>query len=331
MNPNKVMITGGAGFIGSHLTEALLQQGKEVYVFDCIPLDKVTNLKEVCAHPNLHYYLGDLTDKDSIKKFYQKDAGIIYHLASVVGIKNYLADPLKLIDVVVVGTRHLLEIARENNTKFVYSSTSEVFGKNPHIPWDENSDRLLGPASIDRWSYSSSKAVCEHMLWGMHRQCGLPFTIVRFFNVYGPKQNPYYVVSQTIYKALRGESPLLYDDGTMTRCFTYIDDIVEGLLLIGASPKADGEDFNMGNYVETTIREAVETIVKCAGTGVKIKYFDTKKEYGKVYEDIPRRVPKVAKVKELLGWQARIQLEEGINKTLEWSRNNNWWLADGRN
>ena len=219
MKGKTVMVTGGAGFVGSHLVEALLAQGNEVHVFDVTPLEKAMNLKEVADHPNLHYFVGDLRNPDDIKRFWRKDAEIIFHLASVVGIKNYIADPLKLVDISVLGTRYIIEEAVKSGTRILFSSTSEIFGKNPDIPWSEDGDRVLGPTYVDRWSYSSSKAVCEHMLYGMHKNTNLPFTIVRFFNVYGPRQNPYFVVSQSVHKALNGESPLLYDDGKMTRCF----------------------------------------------------------------------------------------------------------------
>jgi len=320
------MITGGSGFIGSHLTEKLLSDGNEVYIFDFQPLEKANNLAGITNHPGFHYYEGDIRNKDALEKFWQPKAQAVYHLASIVGIKHYIADPLKLIDICVVGTKYLLEVAREHGTKVIFSSTSEVFGKNPNVPWDEKGDRVLGPTSVDRWSYSSSKAVCEHMLYGVHRQCGLPFSIVRFFNAYGPRQNPYFVASQSVYKVLRGEQPLLYDDGKMTRCFTFIDDIVGGLLEIAANPKAIGEDFNLGNVVEISMKEVVETVLTEAGSTIGYKLFDTGKEYGERYEDIPRRFPRVEKAAELLGWKAKIQLADGVRRTIDWARNNPWWL-----
>ncbi|WP_020614557.1 NAD-dependent epimerase/dehydratase family protein [Sediminispirochaeta bajacaliforniensis] len=330
MNLPKVMVTGGSGFIGSHLIDALLPD-HEVYVFDIVPLDKAPNLMDAKDHPHLHYTVGDIRDPAALRAFWIPDAEVMYHLASVVGIKNYIADPLTLIDISVIGTRHLLEIAREYNTKVLFTSTSEIYGKNPAIPWDEAGDRVLGPTSIDRWSYSSAKAVCEHMLYGIHRASGLPFTIVRFFNAYGPRQNPFFVVSQSVYKALRGEEPLLYDDGKMTRCFTYISDIVQGIIAAAKNPKAVGEAFNLGNSVETTMKEVIETVIQETNNGTSYRIFDTQKEYGKVYEDIPRRVPKVSKADEVLHWKATIQVREGIRRTIEWARKNEWWLEDGRN
>ncbi len=331
MKNSVVLVTGGSGFIGSHLIEKLLENGNEVHVFDLAPLEKADNLREVRNHPGLRYTEGDIRDKAAVAKFWRPDAAAVYHLASIVGIKNYIADPLRLIDISVIGTKQLIEIAREHGTKVIFSSTSEIYGKNPAVPWDEAGDRVLGPTSVDRWSYSSSKAVCEHMLYGVNRQCGLPFSIVRFFNAYGPRQNSFFVVSQSVYKALRNEQPLLYDDGSMTRCFTYVGDIVRGLLEVATNPKAVGEAFNLGNSVEVTMKDVVETVLRVTGSKAGYMKFDTKKEYGDRYEDIPRRIPKVEKAARLLGWKAEIQLEEGVGRIVEWARKNPWWLADGRN
>ena len=247
----------------------------------------------------------------------------------MVGIEKYLADPLALTDVSVGGTRTVLGLAREHGTRILFASTSEVFGKNPDIPWTEESDRVLGSTSVDRWCYSTSKAACEHMLYGVYRQCQLPFTIVRFFNAYGPRQNPIFVVSQSVYRALRGESPLLYDDGMMTRCFTFIEDVIQGVILASESPQAVGESFNLGNAVEVTMKYVVEQVCQQVG-GVEYEYFDTEKKLGSVYEDIPRRVPSPEKASRVLGWRATTQVEEGIAKVIDWARANPWWLTDGK-
>lgn len=326
MKNSVALVTGAAGFVGSHLVEALLSQGNEVHAFDCISIEEANNLKEVKNHPSLHYFKGDIRSPEDIHRFWRNDAKAVFHLASVVGIKNYIADPLKLVDIVVIGTRYLLEEASKSNTRVIFSSTSEVFGKNPSVPWGEADDRVLGPTFIDRWSYSSSKAVCEHMLYGMQKSSGLPFTIVRFFNVYGPRQNPYFVVSQSIYKILRGEQPLLYDEGKMTRCFTFIDDIIKGIILAANNEKALGEAFNLGNSVEVSMKEVLITALDAAKSDVGYQLVDTDKMYGKQYEDIIRRIPNAAKARDILGWQAQIQLTEGLEKTIDWASRNAWWL-----
>lgn len=326
MTKKKVMITGAAGFVGSHLAARLLQDGVEVHAFDVVPLAAARNLAEVAEAPGFYYYQGDLLDKDFLGQFYQKDADAIYHLASVVGVKHYMENPLKLIDVIVVGTRNLLDIAVQYNTRFIFSSTSEVFGKNPNVPWAEEDDRVLGNTSIDRWSYSSSKAVCEHMLYALHRAKQFPFNIVRFFNAYGPRQNPIYAVSKTAYHVLRGEAPLVYDGGQQTRCFTYIDDIVEGLVNVGLQYEGVAESFNLGRPVESSLSEVVDTIIRLAGSDVVPESLNTRSHYGNVYEDIVRRIPDASKAKRELGWEATTTLEAGLSKTLAWASENPWWL-----
>lgn len=326
MKNSVVMVTGGSGFIGSHLVERLLKDGNEVHVFDVVPLEQAMNLKEVKDHPALHYFQGDLRKREDIETFWVPEARVMYHLASVVGIKNYIADPLKLIDIVVIGTRYLLEVANRYGTKVVFSSTSEVYGKNPSVPWKESGDRVLGPTYVDRWSYSASKGVCEQMFYGNYKYTQLPFSIVRFFNVYGPRQNPYFVMSQSIHKVLNGQRPLLYDDGRMTRCFTFVDDIVDGLIIVADHEKAIGEVFNLGNSVEVSVREVIETVLRIADSDIGYQIFDTQRSYGDKYEDIIRRVPDVQKAYQTLGWKATVQIEEGIRRTIDWAKKNEWWL-----
>ena len=258
--------------------------------------------------------------------WYKEDATHLYHLASVVGVQNYMSDPLSLIDIVVVGTRNLLELASKYKTRVLFTSTSEVYAKNPNTPWSESDDRVLGPTSIDRWSYSSSKAVCEHMLFALFRSCNLKFTIVRFFNVYGPGQAPIFVVSKSLYKVLRNESPYLYDSGEQTRCFTYVDDAIEGVILASRSNKAIGEIFNIGSNIERSMKNVIDLIIKVSGKEISIKSFKTAKEYGEKYEDIPRRIPDVSKAKHILNWEATTSLEEGIKASIEWCKDNSWWL-----
>ncbi|OGT39849.1 MAG: epimerase [Gammaproteobacteria bacterium RIFCSPHIGHO2_12_FULL_36_30] len=324
---SKIMITGAAGFIGSHLVERTLELGNEIYACDIIPIKKCNNLKNVSSHKKFHYLQGDITDDQFLREYYQSNADVIYHLASVVGVQNYMSDPLHLIDVTVNGTKKLLHLASQHKTRFIFSSTSEIYGKNPEVPWMETSDRVLGSTSVDRWSYSTSKAVCEHMLYGLYRKNKFPFSIVRFFNVYGPRQSPIYVASKSIYQILNGKSPYLYDNGKQTRCFTYISDIIDGLISVWQSDKAVGEAFNLGNQNENSINELINIIIECSGKQITSTEFNTKKEYGEMYEDIPRRVPNAEKAETLLNWKAKIKLKEGVEKTIRWARENRWWLA----
>lgn len=314
------MLTGVAGFVGSHLAEALLDRGYQVHGLDILPLEEAGNLAAIRSNSAFHYTRADLRDDSAIRQWYRADADILFHLASVVGVRHYMENPLALIDIVVGGTRTLLELAAEHGTRVLFTSTSEIYGKNRAIPWREDGDRVLGPTSVDRWSYSSSKAVCEHMLYALHRSQGLPFTIVRFFNVYGPRQAPIYIVSQSIDRAVRGEPPLLYDSGEQTRCFTFIDDVIAGIIAAATHPDAVGEAFNLGTTRESTVAQVMETVCRLTGLEMPPQPFDTSQEYGAVYEDIPRRVPSAEKAARILNWRATTELEDGIRQTIAWAR-----------
>lgn len=322
-----VMVTGAAGMVGSHLVEELLRRGHEVHALDIVPLAAANNLRECRDHPNLRYTQGDIRDLSVIEAFFRPDATVLYHLASVVGVRLYMEDPLSLIDIAIIGTRKFIELCDRHQVRILFTSTSEVYGRNPAVPWKETDDRVLGATSVDRWSYSTSKAVVEHMLFGIHRKTGLPMSIVRFFNVYGPRQNPIYVVSQSVHRVLRGEKPDLYDGGAQTRCFTYVDDVIDGVIKAATMPEAVGEVFNLGNPTEVTIGEVVRHCVELSGSTAGVTEVDTREKYGAVYEDIIRRVPDVTKARVRLGWQAATDVRTGIGKTIEWAKANDWYLA----
>ncbi|MDO8516330.1 MAG: SDR family NAD(P)-dependent oxidoreductase [bacterium] len=323
----RYVITGGSGFIGSKIAARLLKEGNEVVVFDNLSSGQSKNLEPFKDDKNLKFVQGDVTDKSALEQVLEKGVNTVFHLSAVVGIKNYM-NPLRVVDVNVIGTRNVLELALKNNIKVLLTSTSEVFGKNPKSPWKEDDDRVLGSTKVDRWSYSTSKAMCEHMVFSMCRHSGLSAVIVRFFNIYGPGQPPYFVVSQSVQKVLKNESPLLYDSGDQTRCFTYVDDAIEGTLRAARSDKAVGDVFNIGNNKESTMKEVVELIIEVAGKKgiLDWKKLDTSAHYGNIYEDIPKRVPDVSKAKAILDWEATTSLRDGLQKTVDWSRENQWWL-----
>lgn len=326
-SPDTVMVTGAAGFVGSHLIERLLGMGQTVHGLDIAPLADARNLEAVRDHPNFHYMQGDIRDEGVIRAFFRPEAAVLYHLASVVGVRRYMEDPLSLIDIAIIGTRHLIALCVEHDVRILFTSTSEVYGRNPAVPWSEDGDRVLGATSVDRWSYAASKGVCEQMLYGVHRKTGLPFSIVRFFNVYGPRQTPIYVVSQTVQRVLNGEAPDLYDGGTQTRCLTYVADAIEGTILAATRPEAIGEVFNIGNPVENTMAEVVQMTLDAAGSDLEPIPVDTREKYGAVYEDIGRRVPAVDKAERVLGWKATTPAKEGIARTVAWARETPWYLA----
>ena len=211
--------------------------------------------------------------------------------------------------------------------RVVVVSTSEVFGKNPAVPWTEDADRVLGSTSATRWTYSTSKALAEHLTFAFVQQHGLDATIVRYFNVYGPRQRPAYVLSRGIHRALNGRPPLVYDDGRQTRCFTYVADAVEGTLRVGRSPQATGQAFNLGSTVETSVGAAVELVGKLCGTGLAPEALDTGRSLGSAYEDVPRRIPDTTKARTMLGWTCDTSLETGLRETIAWARTAPEWLA----
>jgi UDP-glucose 4-epimerase len=220
----------------------------------------------------------------------------------------------------------VLELAHRVGAKVVLSSTSEVFGKNPAVPWREDSDRVLGPTSADRWSYSSGKALAEHLAFAFARQHGLAATIVRYFNVYGPRQRPAYLVSRSIHRALNRRPPVVYDGGGQTRCFTFVDDAVEATILAGTDPSAVGESFNIGSMAETTVGDVVRLVAELSGLDSGRVQVDTGERLGQHYQDLARRVPDNGKARALLGWTCDTALRDGLVKTIEWARSSPWWL-----
>lgn len=326
---SKVLVTGGGGFIGSHLVDKLLAMGYEVTAID-IQKDIPMNLRHNIKNRKFTYIPGDVTDKEFLERVISEDEyEMIYHLAAMVGVKNYVEHPLKTIDVNVIGTRNIVEIALKRDIKILFTSTSEIFGKNPNVPWDEDADRVLGSTRIHRWTYSTSKALCEHMLFAVYERYGLPIVIVRYFNVYGPRQKPIFVIPSMIKRVLNDQNPIVFDDGEQTRSPTYIEDAIEGTILAATKKVAEGEAFNIGSNFEMKIKEIAELIIRLAGMEGKLyPEFREGKEIYKSYEDLKRRIPKVEKAKRLLGWEAKTTPEEGIKKTLEWYKVHPEYLTD---
>ncbi|ORV12516.1 NAD-dependent epimerase/dehydratase family protein [Mycobacterium celatum] len=326
---SNVVVTGGYGFIGSHLVSALLRRGDTVTVFD-LAKDTRDRAVDFDRHANFRFVRGDVTDLSALEKALIPGVDTVFHLAAVVGVEKYLEDPLRVIDVNVTGTRNVLELSQRRGARVVLASTSEVFGKNPNPPFAEDDDRVLGPTRTARWSYSTSKAMAEHLGFAMHTTYGLPVTVVRYFNVYGPRQAPIFVISRTIHRILNGRQPLVYDAGDQTRCFTYVDDAIAGTLLASESETAIGQAFNIGSMTETTVGGAVALAIKIANVDAvsSAEALDTAAHYGARYEDIPRRIPDSTKAQRELGWRLEVDLEEGIRRTVDWARANPWYLNE---
>ncbi|MGA8543304.1 MAG: GDP-mannose 4,6-dehydratase [Thermoplasmata archaeon] len=319
-----IVVTGAGGFIGSHLVERLIADGKDVTALD-LPAEIPGNLGEWKKNPRFQYRSCDIRDPVGLRNFIPADSRAVFHLAATVGVRSYIDKPFETIDTIVGGTKNVLEACLRAGVPLVFLSSSEVYGRNPKVPWNEESDRVLGPPSVSRWSYSASKGVCEHLVNAVHESNGLPTTIVRPFNVYGPRQRPDFLVPATIRRILRGERPMVYDTGSQTRCFTFVGDVVAGLVAT-LGPRAVGRTFNFGSQEEHTVTEVVRRVIRACGSTVEPEYVQTKQVLGEGYDDVPRRVPDSSRARDVLGWEATTKLEDGLAATVEWARKTpTWW------
>jgi nucleoside-diphosphate-sugar epimerase len=314
----RVLVTGAAGFVGKHLVTALLDDGCDIVATDIeAPPDKYADQ----VGGRIDYRRGDLTDPEFRAGLSLTDYDRIYHLAAIVGVSDYVENPLRIVETNVEATKAILERIRGSNVRFVFLSTSEIYGKNPDVPWPETADRVHGPPTVDRWNYSTGKAACEHMIHGLAAEDS-PFsaTVIRPFNLYGPGQRPNFVIPAFVDEVVNGNAPVVYDEGTQTRCFTYIDDFVEGVRLASTRPEGENEVFNLGSTRETRIRDLAEMVVDIADADVEPEFVDTDELYGDSYEDLERRVPDVSKAARELGWETTTSLETGVERVIEWGR-----------
>ncbi len=314
----KVLVTGGGGFIGSHLSEAHLERGDEVWALDTAPNLKVRHL---LSHPRFHYVKASVLDAEAMEAFVLR-CDLVYHHAAVVGVEHYVDDPFNVLNVNIHGTINALRLAHRHGKRLVLASTSEVYGRNPKVPWKEEDDRVLGATTMDRWCYSTSKAVGEHYAWAFQRM-GLEVSVVRYFNVYGPRLDKIdvgRVITIFMGQLLRGESLTVIGDGLQTRCFTYIDDAVRGTMAAGLVPEAVGGVFNVGDDRETSILELARTLLRIGGRDPQkdVRFVKQEDIYGPRYEDIPRRVPDITRLKNVLRAAPRTSLAEGLKTTIDW-------------
>jgi UDP-glucose 4-epimerase len=319
----KILITGGAGFLGSHLTDAFLARGDDVTILDIAGDLKVRHQR---GNPRFHQLRDSVLNTEILDGLILK-ADLVYHLAAVVGVEHYVGDPYEVLNVNINGTQAVLRLAYKYNKKVVFSSTSEVYGRNPKVPFSEHDDRVLGSTRIDRWCYSTSKAAAEHFCFAYHR-LGLPVVILRYFNVYGPRLDKIdvgRVITIFMGQVLRGEPVTVVGSGKQTRCFTYIDDAIRATVAAGLEERAVGEILNIGNDHETSIQELAETMIRIAGSPSPITLVSQESIYGESYEDVPRRVPSVGRMRAILGVEADTPLEKGLRATIDWFKAENGW------
>ena len=263
----KTLITGGAGFIGSHLTEALLKEGHKVIVLDHISKQQAKNLAHLFKNKNFSFIKGDVMNRAALEKLIAK-VDFIFHFAAAVGVKRVIEKPLDSLKLNVFGTQLILELAAKHKKKIMIASTSEIYGKSPKIPFEENDDRVTGPTTQSRWAYSDAKAIDEFFALAYHREKGLQVIIVRPFNVTGPRQVGSYgmVLPRFIEAAMKNEPLVIYGDGKQTRCFCHIKDAVRAFLLLAKNKRAFGEVFNVGNPRSTSIKDLAKKTIKLAGS-----------------------------------------------------------------
>jgi UDP-glucose 4-epimerase len=317
----KALVTGGAGYIGSHLVDRLIADGHEVYIVDNLSTGKIANIAHHLGAERFRF-INDTILNEALMERLISQVNIIYHLAAMVGVKYVVEDPLKGIITNVRGTEIVLELAFKYWVKTLIASSSEIYGKSVEVPLAEDSDRTLGPTNVGRWSYSDSKAIDEYFAYAYYRK-GLPIVIVRYFNSYGPRLDPRgygSVIARFISQALRGDPLTVYDDGQQTRCFTYIDDTVQGTVLAATTPEAEGLAFNIGSSRETTILELAQKIIALTGSASTIIHVPAKEAYGVNFEETRRRMPDVRRAAEILGFKAEVPLEKGLRQTMEWFR-----------
>ncbi len=319
----RALVTGGAGFIGSHLVDRLLERGHEVVVLDNLSTGRIANIRHLLGHPRFRFVNDSILNEPVVDRLVES-CDLVFHLAAAVGVWYIVQNPLEAIRVNVEGTETVLRAAFRHWKKVVLASSSEVYGKSTKAPLCEEDDRLLGPTTVARWSYSSSKAIDEHFAWAYAAQ-GLPVVILRFFNVYGPRihENGYgTVVARFIRQALNGEDLTVHGDGQQSRCFCYVDDLVTGILLASEVPEAEGQVFNLGNDREIRIRDLAELIRDLTESPSRIVFVPYEDYYGQRFEDTPRRVPDLTRARLLLGYRPEVDLEEGLRRTIRWCREN---------
>ncbi|MBU2064080.1 MAG: GDP-mannose 4,6-dehydratase [Candidatus Omnitrophica bacterium] len=317
----KFLVTGGAGFIGSHLTEALLRDGHEVSVADNLSTGSMENIAHLQENDNFYFYEGNILDYKLMLKLITS-CDCVYHLAAAVGVKYVLEHPLTSLVTNVRGTEIIFELANIFEKKVFLASSSEVYGKDGSGALREDGDRVLGPVSVPRWGYSVSKAFDETLALSYHKIKRLQVVIARFFNICGPRQSPNYgmVIPRFVQQALKGEPITVYGDGKQTRTFTYIDDVISGIRMLMDNPDAGGEVFNLGSTQIITIEALAGKIRELCGSNSEIIYVPYQEAYSEDFEDMLYRVPDITKMTNLTGFTPKTSLDTMLKSIIDYHR-----------
>lgn len=318
----KCLVTGGAGFIGSHLTENLLQQGHEVVVLDNLSTGRATNLEHLLQHPGLSIKTGSITDPVLLTEAVH-GVEVIYHMAAAVGVKLVADDPVRTIETNIYPTEQLLRLAATGSVKkFFLASTSEVYGKHPGDAWVEDDDLHLGPTSRPRWAYGCSKAIDEFLALAYFQKYGLQVTIGRFFNVVGPRQVGNYgmVVPRFVEAALKGGPVVVYDDGSQVRCFGHVKEVVDCVMTLVSEDAAAGRVFNIGSDQAVSILELANAVIQKVNPAVKVQFVPYGEAYGADFEDVQRRVPNTDRLFNTIGKRPSMTLDQILDDIIAWKR-----------
>jgi UDP-glucose 4-epimerase len=314
----RTLVTGGAGFIGSHLVDRLSARGDEVDVLDDLSTGRMSNLEQQRDNPRVRVTQGSILDEDRVENLVSH-CDRVFHLAAAVGVAHIVNNPLGSLLVNSRGTENVLAASARHRRKVLIASSSEVYGKTESIPMHEDDDRILGSTMVHRWSYATAKALDEHLALAYARD-GLRAVIVRYFNIYGPRMDPRgygSVMANFLQQASTGEDVTVYGDGLQQRCFTFVDDCVEGTMLAMETDGAESQAFNIGDPTsETTILDLARLIVDVTGSASAISHLSYEERFGTGFEDTRRRVPAVERARERLGWTATVGLAEGLRRTL---------------
>lgn len=315
----KVLITGGAGFIGSHLCDKLLKLGDEVTVLDNLSTGKYENVAHLKENKKFNLVVGSVLDGELVDKLCEK-TDVIFHLAAAVGVELIVKHPLESLTTNIKGSEVVLEMAQRYNRKVLITSTSEIYGKNTNGPLKEGDDRILGSPLKSRWGYSTAKAVDEMLAFVYWKEKGLPTVIVRLFNTVGPRQTGAYgmVIPRFVTQALKGKPLTVYGDGNQSRCFLHVQDAVNALAKLIQEPRAEGQVFNLGSQQEITIKELAQQIVQLTDSNSQIVYIPYDQAYEEGFEDMQRRVPDISKIQRLIGYSPTMNLKDILKNIIEY-------------
>lgn len=319
--PKTYLVTGGAGFIGSHLAEALLRDGHQVLALDNLSTGRRRNLAHLSKNPRFRFVQGEIGDERAVNRL-AAQADVIVHLAAAVGVQLIVAHPVRTIETNVSGAMTVLAAARRHACRVLIASSSEVYGKGSRIPFREEDDVLLGPTSKSRWAYAASKMLDEFLGLAYHRECGLEAVPFRLFNTVGSRQTGRYgmVVPRFVRQALSGRPLTIFGDGTQSRCFCDVRDIVRALLGLAEHPKAPGQVYNIGGTDELSIRDLAARVKRLTGSRSKIAFVPYAKAYAPGFEDLQRRVPDVSRIRKLLAWRPEHSLEQTLSAVIAYEK-----------